>query len=146
MTTAIAPVFLITGIGALLSAMATRYGRVIDRARVVLREAAGEPNDAIRRERVDTELQRLYRRARILRTTIILASTSIFLVVLTVFVIFATMTLELTLPWVIAALFTLSLVILIIAVALFIEDFAISLDGLKYEIRSRLERDPIDGQ
>lgn len=145
MSTAIAPVFLVTGVGALLTAMAMRYGRVIDRAREVLREAAASPQDEARRNRVDTELRRLYRRARILRLTIILAATSIFCVSVTILMLFASITLEIKLPLAVSLLFTASLIFLIAALAFFIEDFAISLGGLKFEITSRLKRDPIDG-
>lgn len=145
MTTAIAPVFLITGVGGVLNAMATRYGRVIDRARIVLSEAGKEPQDAARCHRVDTELRRLYRRARMLRMTIILASSSIFCTSVTIFILFAAMTLEIKLPLVVAALFTASLMFLIASLAIFIQDFAISLGGLKYEIVSRLKRDPTEG-
>lgn len=143
MSTAIAPVFMITGVGAVLAAMSSRYGRVIDRARDVLREAALEPQDRSRRERVDIELRRLYQRAKVLRLTIILAATSIFCIAVTILVVFAALVFDMALSYVIIVLFTASLAFLTAALILFIEDFATSLAGLKYEIRSRLKRDPI---
>lgn len=57
---AIAPVFLIAGIGALLNVMANRLGRVIDRARVIERDIIGY--DEAARERALAELAILDRR------------------------------------------------------------------------------------
>lgn len=144
MGTAIAPVFLISGVGALLAAMSSRYGRVIDRAREILKEAGTGIQDQARRERTENELRRLYHRARLLRLTIILAAVSIFFVAVTIFVIFSTMILDLTLPYVVAVLFVAALILLIASLVFFIEDFAISLRGIKYEINSRLKHEVVD--
>lgn len=147
MSVAIAPVFLISGVGVLLGSMATRYGRVIDRARFVLREAAlhnsqeNAARDPMRIEREITELRQLYRRAQLLRATIIFAAASIFCISLTVVLIFANYFFNLPLPSAVAALFLASLVFLILSVGLFIDDFAVSLNGLKYEMKTRMKRD-----
>lgn len=132
LSVALAPVFLITGVAGLLNAMIFRFGRVIDRTRFVLREAK---LGTIATKDVNSEVKVLYHRARLLRTAIILAATSIFTTVLCIFVIFTTVVLDVTLAYVIPAMFTIGLAFLIAALGLFIQDFAISLTALKHEIK-----------
>lgn len=145
MSTAIAPVFLVTGAATLLTVMAQRYSRVIDRARVVLATYRSHPDNVAGRDLAEKELRSLYRRARLLRTTILLNAISIFCVAATIFVIFANMTLAFALPYVVPGLFTLALLLLLTSLALMIEDFAISLGGLKFEIRTTMKRDIFRG-
>lgn len=59
---AVAPVFLLTGVGALLSVMANRLGRVIDRARLI--EGALRGMDERARRMAEIDLKYLARRAR----------------------------------------------------------------------------------
>lgn len=141
MGTAVAPVFLISGVGVLLTAMTTRYGRVIDRSRAVLKEASLYDKHDPRLERDGQELRMLYRRAKLLRMTIILAAASIFCVALMIFLVFGNYLFGWNIPNLVAYLFVSSMIFLIIAMALFIEDFAISLVGLKYEINTRFKKD-----
>ena len=75
---AVAPVFLLTGIGAMLSVMTNRLGRVIDRARFLehkLETAAGAENDAIR-----SHLRTLAYRAKLIGRAINLCTTTALLV------------------------------------------------------------------
>jgi hypothetical protein len=60
----VAPVFLLAGVGAIVNAMSTRLGRVIDRARML--EAELEAADARRAERIHGELATLSKRARLI--------------------------------------------------------------------------------
>jgi len=83
MSASIAPVFLISGVGVILSSMTLRYGRIIDRVRGILDTIQQTPN-APNAEFLRKELGYLYKRAVQLRTTIILASTSIFCISLTI--------------------------------------------------------------
>lgn len=140
LSVALAPVFLITGVAGLLGSMNVRFGRVIDRTRFVLREAK---QGGVAIKELDAELKVLYRRAKMVRTTVILAATSIFAIAVCVFVIFTTIVLDITLPYVVPAIFTIGLVFLIASLALFIEDFAISLKALKLEIRNATGRDVV---
>ncbi len=141
MSVVLAPVFLISGVAVVLSAMITRYGRVIDRVRAVLREATVNVNRASASDPTIQELRQLYRRAKLLRSTIICASASIFCVSITIFLLFAMLILDLRITWAPEILFVISLSFLILAMALFIEDFAISLRILKLEVNSRLQHD-----
>lgn len=140
LASALAPVFLITGVASLLASMNVRFGRVIDRTRFVLSEArAGH----LAARDVDVELRVLYRRARLLRTTIIFGVASIFAVAVCVFLIFSLSMLEIELPYVIPVIFAVGLVFLLLALALFIQDFATSLVALKREMRVAIGRDVI---
>jgi Protein of unknown function (DUF2721) len=67
---AIAPVFLLTGIGALLGVMTNRLARIVDRARTLETEhvEADEPH----RKRLEAELHELGRRARLANRSITL--------------------------------------------------------------------------
>jgi hypothetical protein len=124
MQNAVAPVFLIMGAGTLLASMSVRFGRVIDRARAIIAQ-----------ETLDwDELHVLHRRAKLLQRTILLNSASIFCVALTIFVIFGSLLFDLDLPLVVPTLFSLSVVLLIAALALFIKDFAISLRVLESQL------------
>ena len=124
MQNAVAPVFLIMGAGTLLASMSVRFGRVIDRARAIIAQ-----------ESLDwDELHVLHRRAKLLQRTMLLNSASIFCVALTIFVIFGSLLFELDLPLVVPTLFSLSVLLLIAAVAFFIKDFAISLRVLEAQL------------
>ena len=117
MQTAIGPVFLIMGAGTLLASMSMRFGRIIDRARALMDQG-----------NLDwSELRVLHRRARLLRLTIILDSACIFFVALTIFVIFGSLLFNLDARLIVPFLFSASVASLIVALALFIKDFAISL-------------------
>lgn len=143
MSTAVAPVFLISGVGVLLGSMNVRYGRVIDRTRQVLADARKHA-ESPRPTEIDIELRTLYGRARVLRLTVILAVASIFSLALSIFLIFSNIIWGLTLPYVIPSLFMIGLLFLIVSLGFFIEDFATSLSALKREMRVALGRDVVD--
>jgi hypothetical protein len=137
MQLALAPVFLISALGVLLTAMSQRYGRVIDRARTLLRDGNKLYGQFANMDHVDKELRSLLRRARILRSTIILASASIFLVVIAVMLVFIELMVNRKLFMLSELSFVSSLVVMLVAIVLFIEDFAISLQALKHDIKTR---------
>ena len=67
----VAPVFLLAGLGAIINAMSTRLGRVIDRARLHEGELPGA--EAARAERLHRELKTLAVRARLISRAIALS-------------------------------------------------------------------------
>src|SRR5208282_2324793 len=75
---AVAPVFLLTGIGALLSVLTSRLARIIDRARAL--ETALEVTAEAKQRDVENELRALSRRARLINQAISLVTTSALLV------------------------------------------------------------------
>ena len=75
---AVAPVFLLTGIGAILTVMTNRLGRIIDRARTLEeRLAAATPESAAV---CRTDLSILSRRARLIYVAITLCTTTALLI------------------------------------------------------------------
>ena len=132
---ALAPVFLITGISGLINIMAQRYGRIIDRIRVLLRD--GEklyPNDFYY---VSTELSTLYKRARILRYSLVLLVASVFCISVTVCCLFLDMAFTASTATVAQFFFITSMIFLMISLAWFMRDFMISLTSIKHDITTR---------
>ncbi len=135
MASVLAPVFLITGVAAVLNTMTTRYGRVIDRVRVVLRESQTQRGDERLAKHHEWEIRSLFSRARLLRAIIIMAASSIFCVSMTMFLLFAGTMANAPVGKAPVVFFVASIVALIIAMALFIQDLALSLRTLKADIR-----------
>jgi len=69
---AVAPVFLLVGIGALLSVLTGRLNRIIDRARVLENEMPAAAD--ARKTEIQTEFPRLCQRARLISRAIMLAT------------------------------------------------------------------------
>lgn len=134
---AVAPVFLITGASSLIAIMSHRYGRVVDRIRILLRDGSKLYQKDISIDHVSLEIHALYRRAKILRFTIILTVLSVFLVCSTVFVLYLSISRTLPFPNLAQACFIGSLVVLMIALTMFIQDFMISLGSIKHDIKTR---------
>jgi len=140
----IAPVTLISGIGFLALVMSGRYGRVIDRIRVLLRQIHVLPNEHEERKTLVDEIRILYRRANLLRISAILAGGSIFCVVLTIFLVFANLIFAMPFNYITEITFILSLILLLAFVIVFIHEFGISLHAVKFEIEHGLKNSGID--
>jgi hypothetical protein len=129
---AIGPVILISGIGLLMLSMTNRFGRVIDRSRLVAearRRAAHPLRDAL-----SAQLEMLQRRASLLRMAISLAISSVLMAVLLIISVFllALSRSEWGLP--IIVLFFASMAFLISSLIVFIQDLNLSLEALKLEV------------
>ena len=95
LTASIAPVIVISGVGLLLLSITNRYCRVIDRARLLVRDLAESDPESARRRHLNDQLRFTNRRARMLRSSMLYASTSVFFVSLTVLSLFAEQLLKL---------------------------------------------------
>ena len=137
MQASIAPVFLITGIGAILSIMSLRYGRVIDRIRTLLREGPKLYQKELGNDHLHRELRTLYRRARILRIAIITEVASIFAISLTIFAMFFSLSFDVDVMFGPQFLFIASLIFLMVGLGLFIQDYALSLDCIENDMDVR---------
>jgi len=129
---AVSPVILISGIGLVLLSITNRFGRVIDRARVlsdVLRNATPE-----RHARLDSQLQILYRRSRVMRLSVALCSVALLLAALLIIVLFTSAFLQLELGTLIAFSFIACMISLIGSLVAFIADINLSLAALKLQI------------
>lgn len=130
--TAVGPVILISGVGLLLLSMTNRLGRIIDRARLLAREVpeAGEEDQKYLVE----QLHVLYRRARIVRLTIALATASVLLAGLLVISLFLSALLQLNAALLVIVCFILCMTALIASLVVFLVELQLSLRALRLEL------------
>lgn len=84
---AVAPVFLLTAVSAMIGAVAGRLARIIDRARLV-ENRAGSTDDAAILAAIMSELAELRMRGRLTNACIALLTTCAFLIGLTIILLF----------------------------------------------------------
>jgi len=134
--TSISPVALISGIGLHLLSMTNRLGRTIDRARSLSREIHQNPQGE--NEKSVVQIRIIYQRSRNLRLAITLASLSMLCASLIVVLLFVINVANIRLHEIIMVLFTISLLLLVSSIILFIKDIGLSLNALKHEIDEHL--------
>ncbi len=132
---AIGPAILISGVGLLLLTMTNRFGRIIDRSRILA--AAIHGDDAEARARAESQVQILWRRARLVRQAIVFGCLSVLLAAALVIVLFAAALAHLEIAWIIVTLFTACLLTLIASLVLFLQEIDISLEALKFDVFGR---------
>jgi hypothetical protein len=125
----VAPVFLLTGVAALLSVMTSRLGRVIDRARVI-EERWGE-NEVPVRPAERAELATLARRARLASWAINLSTSAALLVCTVIAALFIDAFLGPNLKWVVGAFFVASMMALIGGLTCFLREVYIATHTLR---------------
>jgi len=135
LSASIAPVIVISGVGLLLLSMTNRYSRVLERARDLIEDLDATQDDP-RRNLLVEQIRIIYRRARILRLAIVLASTSISFVAVTVLSLFAGQVFRVRVDYVSVPCFGLCLLSLLGSLYFFIKDVTISLTALELEIES----------
>ena len=119
---AVAPVFLLTGVGSILSVLTTRMGRVIDRAHRI----DGWVEDGKNPNNYTDELASLRQRLGIIHQAITLCSLSAFFVCAVVFTIFVGTYANVAIGGAIALLFAAAMVMLIGALGLFVLEVQIA--------------------
>ena len=129
---AIGPVILISGVGLLLLTLTNRFGRAVDRSRALAREIreAAEAD----RARLSGQIEILYRRAALIRLSIIMAATSVLLASVLIIVLFLTALLQAEVGPLISLLFIGCMASLIVSLGAFIRDIHLSLVALKMEL------------
>lgn len=132
---AIGPVILISGVGLLLLSMTNRLSRVIERARTLL--AASESASGRARDRFLAQIDILWVQARLIRVSILLASTSLLCAACLIIALFITALFKLEDAWLISALFVTCLLSLIGSLLAFITDINRSLTAFKVELYDR---------
>lgn len=126
---AIAPVFLLTGIGSLLAVMANRLGRVIDRARVLERTWSNLGADE--RPEVRQELASLAHRATFTSWAINLCAFAALLVCALIAALFVEAIAGMNLRWLVGALFILAMVALSTGVVCFLREVHVATHTLR---------------
>lgn len=117
---AIAPVFLLTGIAALLGVMAARLGRVIDRARSL--EQAWPGSDAKARARARAEIGILEQRWRVCSWSINYCTTAALVICVVIVTLFLEEFFAANLNWLAGALFVGAMVALIGGLTCFLRE------------------------
>jgi hypothetical protein len=108
---AIAPVFLLTGVGTKLAVLTNRLARIIDRSRVL--EERLRRDDGVERSELCAELETLYRRAHLINRAITLSTSCGLFVCVVIAALFIGDALNLALAKFIALLFVLGMFSLI---------------------------------
>jgi hypothetical protein len=130
--TAVGPVILISGVGLLLLSMTNRFGRVVDRSRLLARELPAAA--AAEREHLAVQLAILYRRAKIIRLAIILSTASLLLAGLLIISLFLAALLHLEAALIVALFFILCMASLVGSLITFLLDLQVSLTALRVEL------------
>lgn len=134
---AVAPVFLLTGVGALLAVLSGRLGRAVDRSRVVegrLPEVAGEALAAAR-----DELALISRRTRLIYTAIALAVLCALLICVLIAVAFIDAFLAMNLARFLATLFVLAMLALIASLLAFLREIFLAVSSARSAMGRRAE-------
>ncbi|MDD5175232.1 MAG: DUF2721 domain-containing protein [Sterolibacterium sp.] len=117
---AVAPVFLLTGIGALLSVLVNRLGRVVDRFRALENRSMA----------ADAEMAVLERRARLIHWAISLCTTGALLICIVIATLFVGAILVIDVSAVIAALFIVAMLALILGLLSFLREIFLATGGI----------------
>lgn len=127
---AVAPVFLLSGIGVLLGVLTNRLARVIDRARKIEAEM-GSLDEQSRGER-NTMLRTLARRARHINRAIAMSTVAALLVSLVVVLLFSSSLVSLDLGFAVGLLFVAAMLALIGALVSFLIEVRLAVASLKF--------------
>ena len=129
---AIAPVFLLTGVASTLGVLTNRLSRIVDRARVLEEQLAGHPGEA---PQLHGDLAVLARRAKNINIAISLATIAALLVALVVVTLFANAFFASELSALIELLFVGSMVCLSAAYIAFFIEVRIAMVALRIGIQ-----------
>lgn len=138
---AVAPVFLLAGIGAFLNVMAGRLARVVDRARLLERLHSG--STGLEHDRHVWELRVLDRRIAIISSAIFLIVMSAIAVSLLVALLFVAELVHLEIASTVALVFVLAMGLLILSLGLFLIEIRMALTTVRIreELLEREERE-----
>ena len=132
---AIGPAILISGVGLLLLTMTNRFGRIIDRSRILAdaRRTGGDEERAL----AETQISILWRRARLVRMAIVFGCLSVLLAAALVIVLFIAALARLEIAWIVVALFVACLLTLIASLVVFLQEIDSSLEALNFDLFGR---------
>lgn len=124
----VAPVFLLTGVGAILAVMAARLARVIDRSRVLEERLPAAVPDVVSGYR--DELGVLGRRSHLIHRAIGLCTASALLVCAVIVALFVGAFLETDVSGLIGALFVAAMLALSAGLVLFLAEIRLAIGGM----------------
>ena len=141
LTASIAPVIVISGVGLLLLSISNRYGRAIDRVRLLARELSESDPESARRRHLTEQLRLTNDRAHILKRSMLYASICIFFVSLTILSLFAEQLLGFQKDFLALPFFAMCLVSLVVSMYFSIRDITVSLAALELEVSDQMRGD-----
>ncbi len=121
---AVAPVFLLTSVGALLSVMTNRLGRVIDRFRALDKASDVTSGDA--RSAISQEMLRLMRRAKMIHWAIGLCTGCALLICFVIAALFVGALIDVDMPVLIGSLFVLAMLTLVAGLLCFLREITLA--------------------
>lgn len=125
---AVAPVFLLTGVGAILAVLINRLARVVDRFRVLERMQPAAGNDE--RSILDAEMAILSRRARLIHWAISLCTVCALFICIVIATLFTGSVLGADLSGTVAALFIAAMLALISGLLCFLREISLATGGI----------------
>lgn len=124
---AVAPVFLLTGVGAILSVLVNRLGRVVDRFRQLEQYHASSQDIT---QAVEAEMLALSQRARLIHWAIGLCTSSALFVCFVIAVLFLSSLLDASPSTTVSVLFVLAMACLVFGLLCFLREIAIARSGI----------------
>lgn len=128
---AIGPVILISGVGLLLLSFTNRFGRLLDRARLLNRELQTEPEQS---PKLRYQIACLHKRASILRLSILLGAITVLMAACLILGLFLGVLFKVEINWAIITFFCISQLTLIGSILAFIREMNLSLTAFRVEI------------
>lgn len=126
---AVAPVFLLAGIGALLSVLSLRVGRIVDRARML--EDRQQGADDRSRTAIHAELAMLSHRARLVNSAISLCVTTALMICSLIVILFVGAIAGLNIGFAIVFLFVAAMITLITCLLIFLREIYLATSNLR---------------
>lgn len=129
----VAPVFLLTGVGAILGVLAGRVGRIVDRARKLESDLPNTPTP--KHADIHTELRRLSRRARLTYWAIALCTVCALLVCTLICLIFIGDFIATSMAQIVALLFISAMLSLVCGLLCFLREVYLAIRYLRLELK-----------
>ncbi len=141
LTASIAPVIVISGVGLLLLSISNRYGRAIDRVRLLAHDLSESDPESATRRHLTEQLRLTNDRAHILKRSMLYSSICIFFVTLTILSLFAEHLIGLERDFLALPFFALCLICLVASMYYSIRDITVSLAALELEVSDLMRGD-----
>jgi hypothetical protein len=125
---AVAPVFLLTGVGALLSVLVARLGRVVDRLRILNSKLADVADDV--RLEIDVEKTSLTSRAHLINWAISLCTTCALLISAVIATLFFGALIGFSVSGTIELMFIIAMIALIVGLIFFLREIYLATDNI----------------
>lgn len=132
----ITPVILISGLGSLVIAMTNRLGRIVDRTRILATTA--RPLQGAERTHLESQIKIMFHRAKIMRWSMTLVVSSMFVSGILIALLFAGAVLKISIEGVILGAFVCGVLLMLGGLAAFISDIFVSLKALRVEVSRTL--------